>query len=72
MSAAARQPQLPNESLLRLERKATRFFCCGIDAAIEATWEEATRLGLGKLMVEDFMVMVQRVLREEMMRLGME
>jgi hypothetical protein len=58
------------EALAHLERRARRFFTCGIEAAFEATWEEAKRLGLGEVTIDVIMGVMQRALRKSVSRVA--
>jgi hypothetical protein len=58
------------ETLAHLERRARRFFTCGIEAAFEATWEEAKRLGLGEVTIDVIMDVMRRALRKSVSRIA--
>jgi hypothetical protein len=68
MSAADASGEGSGEALSHLERRARRFFTCGIEAAFEATWEEAKRLGLGEITIDVLMGIMNRALEKSVSR----
>ena len=58
------------EQLALLERLAHRYFRAALESAVEATWKEVPKNGLGRMSVVTLVQIVDRVVKQESKRIG--